>query len=65
LRALKLLSIPTSFIRSTIERFQSNFSAFLAANPSITAAISTIGGGGFGALGMGAAAGAGAAAAVG
>jgi hypothetical protein len=65
LRELKLLSIPTNFIRSTIERFQSNFSGFLAANPSITAAISTIGGTGFGALGMGGVAGAGAPAAVG
>ena len=41
---VRLLSIPTSFIRSTIDRFQSNFSGFLAASPFITAAISTIGG---------------------
>ena len=33
--------MPTSFIKSTIERFQSSFSALFAANPFKTAATST------------------------
>src|SRR4051794_7767520 len=37
--------MPTSFIRSTIDFFQSSFSGLLAASPSRTAVTSTDGGG--------------------
>src|SRR4030095_3378782 len=39
--AARLLSIPTSFIKSTIERFQSSFSGLFAAKLFSTAATST------------------------
>src|SRR4029077_18696597 len=42
--------MPTSFIRSTMERFQSSFSGFFAANPSRMAATSTVFGGAAGAV---------------
>src|SRR6185295_4683052 len=42
--------MPTSFIRSTIDRFQSSFSGFFAANPLRIAAISTGCGGAAGAV---------------